>query len=87
MASFWIMSSAMAFMTFVLTFAGAVQTHLQRVMGMNYMEVQDQLAVFYWMRFGAGAVVVLGVLMWIYSMLGPRTEVASAGEGVLSPAE
>jgi nitric oxide reductase subunit B len=56
-------------------------------MGMNYMEVQDQLAVFYWMRFGAGAVVVLGVLMWIYSMLGPRTEVASAGEGVLSPAE
>ena len=44
MWSFWIMTSAMAFMTFVLTFAGVVQVHLQRVMGMTYMEVQDQLA-------------------------------------------
>ena len=87
MLSFWLMSSAMAFMTFVLTFAGAVQTHLQRVLGMNYMEVQDQLAVFYWMRFGAGAVVVIGVLVWIYSMLGPRTESAQAGEGAFAPAE
>ena len=45
-------------MTFTLTFAGVVQTHLQRVMGMFYMEVQDQLALFYLMRFGAGAAVV-----------------------------
>ena len=33
MASFWLMTSGMAFMTFTLTFAGVVQTHLQRVMG------------------------------------------------------
>ena len=54
MWSFWIMTSAMAFMTFTLTFAGVVQVHLQRVMGLTYMEVQDQLALFYWMRLGAG---------------------------------
>ena len=47
MASFWIMTSGMAFMTFTLTFAGVVQTHLQRVMGMFFMEVQDQLGLFY----------------------------------------
>ncbi|MEZ5838957.1 MAG: hypothetical protein R3D02_00455 [Hyphomicrobiales bacterium] len=52
MASFWIMSSAMAFMTFTLTFAGVVQTHLQRVLGEGFMDVQDQIAIFYWMRFG-----------------------------------
>ena len=46
MWSFWIMTSAMAFMTFTLTFAGVVQIHLQRVLGMAYMEVQDQLLSF-----------------------------------------
>jgi nitric oxide reductase subunit B len=87
MASFWIISSAMAFMTFTLTFAGVVQTHLQRVLGMSYMEVQDQLSVFYWMRFGSGVVVVVGVLMWVYAILGPRTEPRAAPEGALFPAE
>ncbi len=81
MASFWVMSSAMAFMTFTLTFAGIVQTHLQRVMGMNYMEVQDQLSVFYWMRFGSGLVVVIGVLMWVYATLGPKKQVTIVPDG------
>lgn len=87
MASFWVMSSAMAFMTFTLTFAGIVQTHLQRVMGMNYMEVQDQLSVFYWMRFGSGLVVVIGVLMWVYATLGPKKEITIVPDGALAPAE
>ena len=87
MASFWVMSSAMAFMTFTLTFAGIVQTHLQRVMGMNYMEVQDQLSVFYWMRFGSGVLVVIGVLMWVYATLGPKKEVTIVPDGALAPAE
>lgn len=87
MASFWIMSSAMAFMTFVLTFAGVVQSHLQRVLGMNYMEVQDQLALFYWMRFGSGVVLLIGVVMWLYAMLGPRTETEPEGTQAYAPAE
>jgi nitric oxide reductase subunit B len=87
MASFWVMTSAMTFMTFTLTFAGVVQTHLQRVLGMNFMEVQDQLALFYWMRFGSGVVVILGVLMWLYAMLVPSKAKASAGVGSLAAAE
>lgn len=74
MASFWIMSSAMAFMTFTLTFAGVVQTHLQRVLGEGFMDVQDQIAVFYWMRFGSGFVVVVGALLYIYAILVPRSD-------------
>jgi len=74
MASFWIMSSAMAFMTFTLTFAGVVQTHLQRVLGEGFMDVQDQIDVFYWMRFGSGLVVVVGGLLYIYAVLVPRNE-------------
>jgi len=74
MISFWIMNSSMAFMTFVLTFAGAIQTHLQRVNGDGFMDVQDQLHLFYIMRFGAGAVFVLGAVLFIYSVFVPRKE-------------
>ncbi|HFC05450.1 MAG TPA: nitric-oxide reductase large subunit, partial [Rhizobiales bacterium] len=80
MVSFWIMNSAMAFMTFVLTFAGAIQTHLQRVNGEAYMDVQDQLSLFYIMRFGAGAVFVLGAVLFIYSVFVPRKELITAAK-------
>ncbi|MGL4279075.1 MAG: cbb3-type cytochrome c oxidase subunit I [Albidovulum sp.] len=79
MCSFWLMSSGVVFMTFTLTFAGTVQTHLQRVMGMYYMEVQDQLWIFYAMRFVAGAAVVLGAILYIYAVLVPRREVVTPG--------
>lgn len=74
MWSFWLMTSAIFFMSFTLTFAGVVQVHLQRVIGMNYMAVQDQLAIFYWMRLGAGVVVMIGALLFIYAALGPAKE-------------
>ena len=79
MASFWLMSGGMVFMTFTLTFAGTVQTHLQRVMGMGFMEVQDQLWIFYAMRFGSGIAVVLGALLFIYSIMVPRREIVAPG--------
>lgn len=87
MAGFWLMSSGMVFMTFVLTFAGTIQTHLQRVMGQYYMEVQDQIALFYWMRLGAGVAVVLGALLLIYALLVPRREVIEPGPVVKHAAE
>ena len=88
MWSFWIMSSGVAFMTFALTVAGVVQTHLQRVLGMGYMEVQDQIALFYWMRLGAGVVTLIGCALFIYSVFGPvrETRSADAADG-LQPAE
>ncbi|MCF3973531.1 cbb3-type cytochrome c oxidase subunit I [Paracoccus salsus] len=77
MAAFWLMSGGMVFMTFTLTFAGTIQTHLQRVMGEYYMDVQDQIAIFYWMRFGSGVVVFIGVLVLIYALAVPRREIIS----------
>ncbi|SNZ07208.1 cbb3-type cytochrome c oxidase subunit I [Cohaesibacter gelatinilyticus] len=87
MISFWMMTSGMAFMTFVLTFAGVVQTHLQRVMGEYFMDVQDQLVFFYWMRLGSGVVVVLGALLFIYAMARPQKELIEAGSEEAAPAE
>jgi nitric oxide reductase subunit B len=81
MISFWLMSGGMAFMTFTLTAAGTVQTHLQRVLGMGFMEVQDQLSVFYWMRFGSGVAVLLGMLLFLYAVLVPeRKELIEPGK-------
>jgi nitric oxide reductase subunit B len=87
MWSFWLMSSGVAFMTFSLTVAGVVQTHLQRVLGMGYMEVQDQIVLFYWMRLGAGVVTLLGALLFIYAIFGPVRETRSVEAGGLQPAE
>jgi len=70
-ASFWLMTTAMTFMTFALTFAGVVQVHLQRVLGMNFMEVQEQLSLFYWIRLGSGVAVVVSALMFAWSLLAP----------------
>ena len=75
MISFWLMTGGIAFMTFVLTFAGTIQTHMQRVLGEYFMDVQDQLDLFYVMRFGSGAIVVLGALLFIYAQLVPRKEI------------
>ncbi|AXX99406.1 cbb3-type cytochrome c oxidase subunit I [Profundibacter amoris] len=86
MASFWLMSGGMVFMTFSLTFAGTVQSHMQRVVGDYFMDVQDTLAVFYWMRFGSGVAVVLGVLLYLYAVLVPRREIISSGADA-TPAE
>lgn len=81
MVSFWMMTGGMAFMTFVLTFAGTIQTHMQRVVGENFMDVQDMLSIFYVMRFGAGLTFVLGALLFIYATLVPRAELFAKDSG------
>ena len=86
MASFWLMTGGISFMTLVLTFAGTIQTHMQRIVGDYYMDVQDQLGLFYMMRFGAGVAVVLGALLFIYSQLVVRRELIAPGP-VTAPGE
>ncbi len=87
MWSFWIMTSAMCFMTFTLTFAGVVQTHLQRVLGMNFMVIQDQLDVFYAMRLGAGIAMAIGVILFLYAIFGPAREQVPATANVSAAAD
>ena len=72
MVSFWLMTAGMSFMTFTLTFAGTVQTHMQRVLGENFMEIQEGVHLFFVMRWLSGLAVVIGALLFIYSILVPR---------------
>jgi len=80
MVSFWLMTGGMSFMTFVLTFAGTIQTHMQRVLGENFMDVQEGLNLFFIMRWGAGLCVVIGAILFIYAQLAPRREVIAKAE-------
>jgi nitric oxide reductase subunit B len=87
-ASFWITSAGVVFMTVSLTFAGAIGTHLERVQGMSYMDAQDQIGLFYLLRFGGGVVTVLGALLFIASLLlMPRTKTAAVPGAVAAAAE
>jgi len=74
-------------MTFALTFAGVVQVHLQRVLGQSFMEVQDGLAMFYWVRLGSGVCVLVSALMFVWAVLVPGRERQSVAPGALQPAE
>ncbi len=87
MWSFWLMTAGMSFMTITLTFAGVVQTHLQRVLGMGFMEIQEQLALFFWMRLGAGVVVGVGVALFVYAVFGPVREQLTIRDAEAQPAE
>lgn len=72
------MNAAMLGITFALVFAGILQTHLQRVMELGFMNVQSQIELFYWLRLGAGGFFIVGALMFIYAALGPISERATA---------
>lgn len=85
--SFWLMCSAMMVMTFALTFAGVIQIHLQRVLGQNYMDVQEHLNLFYWVRLGSGVVVVISALMFAWAVLVPRRERSTGPIALAQPAE
>jgi len=77
MWSFWLMTISMVFITLFLTAAGVVQVYLQRYAEdpQSFMVVQDQLAVFYWMREVAGVVFLIGLLLYIYSFFVKGKEV------------
>jgi nitric oxide reductase subunit B len=50
------------------------------------MDVQDQIALFYQMRLLAGAIVVIGMLLYLYAVFVPRKGELIARDS-LQPAE
>jgi nitric oxide reductase subunit B len=67
MWSFWLMSVSMVFITLFLTAAGILQVYLQRFSDapMQFMAVQDKIAIFYWLRELTGLVFLVGLIVYI----------------------
>lgn len=86
MWSFWLLTGGVVFMSVTLTFAGVLQTHLEHVMGMDFMEVQRQLLLFYWMRLIGGVVTAIGAVLFIAAIVLPPKE-ESVAKVSFAPAE
>jgi nitric oxide reductase subunit B len=69
MWSFWLMTVSMVFITLFLTGAGVLQVWLQRYSDtpLPFMQVQDKIALFYWMREAAGVIFLIGFVVYIVS--------------------
>jgi nitric oxide reductase subunit B len=80
MWGFWLMTVAMVFITLFLTGAGILQVWLQRVSATPspFMVVQEQVALFYWMREWAGVVFLAGLLAYLASFFVKGRENAGA---------
>ncbi|MCL6555797.1 MAG: cbb3-type cytochrome c oxidase subunit I [Burkholderiales bacterium] len=82
MWSFWLMTVSMVFITLFLTAAGILQVWLQRVSAtpLPFMQVQDQIALFYWLRELTGVVFLVGLVVYVASFfVGEGRETAIEG--------
>lgn len=69
MWSFWLMTISMVFITLFLTAAGILQVYLQRFSDnpLDFMVVQDKIALFYWLREITGVIFLIGLIVYIAS--------------------
>ncbi|MDM8558451.1 cbb3-type cytochrome c oxidase subunit I [Candidatus Parabeggiatoa sp. HSG14] len=67
--AFWLMTIAMLCITLFLTVAGALQVYLMRAAEnpLSFMVMQDKIALWYWLREGAGVVFLIGLVAYIAS--------------------
>ena len=83
MWSFWLMTVSMVFITLFLTGAGVLQVWMQRYTEtpQAFMVVQDKIAIFYWLREAAGAVFMIGLILYVTSFFvkGGEREMATTG--------
>ena len=78
MWSFWIMTISMGVMVLALTGAGILQVWLQRMPtenAMSFMNTQDQLRFFYWVRVAGGVGFLAGLLTYLSAFfIGPAAD-------------
>jgi len=90
MWSFWIMTIGMGVMVLALTGAGILQVCLQRMPtenAMSFMNTQDQLRFFYWIRVAGGVMFLAGLLTYLTSFfIGPAADEREAGGARLQAA-
>jgi nitric oxide reductase subunit B len=86
MWSFWLMTVSMVFITLFLTGAGILQTWMQRFTDtpISFMQAQEKIAIFYWMREGAGVIFMIGLLLYVSSFFIGRNDPEAIAEPATS---
>jgi nitric oxide reductase subunit B len=88
MWSFWLMTVSIVFITLFLTGAGILQVWLQRYSAspMPFMDVQEKIAIFYWLREIPGLVFLVGLVVYIASFFVGSKEPEALPEGAAATA-
>ena len=78
--SFWLMTSSMVAITLFLTGAGILQIYLQRMAEepMAFMDVQEQISLFYWLRLWAGVFFTGGLVLYLASFFADKRKALPA---------
>ena len=88
-AAFMSLNFSMIFMVMALLIAGIVQVYLQRVMGMDFLEVQTHLRLWFEVRLVAGCLFTVGcvLLLWdLFRLASRQPAMEAAREPVAVPA-
>ena len=80
-AAFMSLNFGMIFMVMALLIAGIVQVYLQRIMGLDFLEVQSHLRLWFEVRLVAGCIFAVGSVLLLWDLLRlaarePATEVS-----------
>jgi nitric oxide reductase subunit B len=67
-AAFMSLNFSMIFMVMALLIAGIVQVYLQRVMGMDFLEVQNHLRIWFEVRLVAGLLFTVGCVLLLWDL-------------------
>jgi nitric oxide reductase subunit B len=84
-AAFMTLNFGMIFMVMALLIAGIIQVELQRVMGLDFLDVQNRLRLWFEVRLVAGGVFTVGtvLLLWDLARLAlPRRAGEVVGESI-----
>src|SRR5207248_11612883 len=67
-AAFMSLNFSMIFMVMALLIAGIVQVYLQRVMGLDFLEVQNHLRVWFEVRLVSGCIFLVGTVLVLWDL-------------------
>jgi nitric oxide reductase subunit B len=90
MWAFWLQVIGMLGMTMAFAAAGIVQTYLEHILGMGYLDTQHKLAVHFIMLIATGSLFALGVLFFLIDFFfimvrAPRTAGIAGARGPVIP--
>lgn len=88
-AAFVLLNFSMIFIVMALLLAGIVQVYLQRVMGMDFLEVQNHLRLWFEVRLASGCLFTVGcaLLLWdLFRLAGRQPAREAAREPAMVPA-
>ena len=84
-AAFMSLNFGMIFMVMALLIAGIVQSYLQRVMGMDFLEVQNQMRLWFEVRLAAGGIFAIGTVLLLWDLSRLTTSRLPAAEATEKP--